>query len=430
MLRKVKLGPKILLSFALCLVLLVVVGVVGIVGMGSVRGGVKDLGDDVLPSVEALDQVDIGMNEILVGTRGLCIGRIFRDPTTRQAQFDYIAGTGQYQGAGFSRIEEHLKLYESLPKTTEETRLWEQFKPQYQAFKEETDAFVAAAREYESLLNSGADEDDPRVEELDTRIEDLMLSAREKWKEANATLDQIVEENMAVAATSRDAAYSTASRSTVVSVIILVLGAVAALLIGLYFWRNVKGILGGLMAQVESLASAAIAGDLDARGDPEKVNFEFRPIIEGFNAVLDRLVGYIDNLPSPFMIVDREFNIRFMNRAGAEVIGAPKEQLRGTKCYSHFKTGDCHTTNCAVGRAMRDGSAASSKTHAHPGGKDLEISYTGLPLRDMQGEVIGASEFVVDQTEIKRAARRMEKLGEYQSRETEKLISAMESLST
>ncbi|MBC7253996.1 MAG: PAS domain-containing protein [Actinobacteria bacterium] len=429
MLRKVKLGPKILLSFALCLALLVVVGVVGVTGLGSLRGSVNELGEDDLPTVEALNQIDIGMNEVLVGTRGLCIGRIFNDPTTRQAQFDYIAGTGQYEGAGFSRIEEHRELFESLPKSSAETALWEQFKPQYQAFADETEAFVSAARQYESLLNSGADEDDPRVEELDTRIEDLMLSAREKWKGANATLDELVEENMAAAEASRDAAYSTAARSNAVSVVMLIVGAVAALLIGLYFWRNVKGILSGLLGETQSLVEAAVEGRLDARADVEKVNFEFRPIVEGFNEVMDRLVDYIDNIPSPFMIVDKEFNIRFMNQTGCKVIGASKEQLRGTKCYTHFKTGDCQSVNCAVGKAMREGTAASSETQAHPGGKDLEILYEGRPVRDTHGDVIGASEFVTDLTEIKRAARRMEKLGEFQSRETEKLISAMESLS-
>ncbi len=429
MLRKVRLGPKILLSFALCLALLVVVGVVAITGLGSLRGSVNELGEDALPSVEALNQIDIGMNEVLVGTRGLCIGRIFQDPVTRQAQFDYIAGTGQYEGAGFARIDEHRKLYESMPHTSGEAALWEQLKPQYQAFADETNAFLAAAREYESLLNSGADEDDPRVQRLDSRIEDLMLSAREKWKEANATLDKIVEENMASAEASGKAAYSTASRANIVSVIMLVVGAVAALTIGLYFYRNVKNILGGLMSETNALAAAAVAGDLDVRGDTEKINFEFRPILEGFNAVIDRLVGYIDSIPAPFMIVDKEFNVRFINKAGSEIVGVSKEQMLGTKCYTHFKTEDCQTVNCAVGKAIREGMSFSSETNARPGGKELDISYTGFPVRDINGEIVGGFEFVTDLTEIRRASRRMQKLGEFQSRETEKLITAMESLS-
>ncbi|MEJ5187014.1 MAG: methyl-accepting chemotaxis protein [Candidatus Geothermincolales bacterium] len=430
MLGRIRLGAKILLSFALCVAVLVVVGVVGITGINSVRHGVDELGEDALPSVEALNQIDIGMNEVLVGTRGLCIGRIFKDPATRQAQFDYIAGTGQYQGTGFSRIEENMKEYEPLPKTPGEASLWEQFKPQYQAFADETKAFVAAAREYESLLIAGADEDDPRVQELDTRVEDLMLSAREKWKPANATLDQLVEENMAAANASDDEAHSAGSRASLVSVVILVVGALAALLIGLYFWKNVKGILSGLMGETERLTKAAVEGDLDARADLEKVNFEFRPILEGFNAVMDRMVGYLENLPAPFIIIDREFNIKYTNNTASQAIGLPKEQLKGDKCYRHVNGSDCQTQNCAVQKAMQEGIMTRSEMTARPGGRsDMEVAYVGLPVKDNSGNVVAGAEMVTDLTEIKRAARRAEKLGAFQSQETQKLISVMESLS-
>ncbi|NPV60510.1 MAG: PAS domain-containing protein [Actinobacteria bacterium] len=431
MLKNIKLGPKLILSFGICLALLIVVGVVGVVGMGSLRGGVRDLGDDALPSVDALNQMNIGMNEVLVGTRGLCIGRIFNDPQTRQAQFDYIAGTGQYEGSGFNRVEEHMAEYESIAKTSEEAELWQEFKPQYEAFRAETDAFVAAAREYESLLESGAGEDDPRVQALDTEIEDLMLSARDKWKPANVTINSIIETNNKAAIASRDSAFSTASASTLALVVTLVVGAVLAILLGLYFTRNVNGIVKGLMGQTESLARSAVTGELDARADPERVNFEFRPIVEGFNAALDSVVGYIDNMPAPVIIMDKELNLKYANNAAAGAIGSSKDHLKGSKCYQNVQGTDCQTQNCAVMRAMREGNIVSSEMTAHPGGgAAMEVGYVGFPVKDASGEVVGGAELVTDLTQIKQAARRMEKLGEFQAKETEKLISAMEKLSS
>ena len=197
-------------------------------------------------------------------------------------------------------------------------------------------------------------------------------------------------------------------------------------LVGRSASRNIKGIIG----QTEALAAAAVSGELDARADPGKANFEFRPIVEGFNSALDSVVGYIDNMPAPFMIVDRDYAIRYMNRAGLETVGSSRDQVKGSKCYTHFNTGDCHTQNCAVGRALREGVRASSETVARPAGKTLDISYASEPVRDLAGDIVGAYEFVTDLTEIKRAARRMEKLGEFQARETEKIVSAMEKLSS
>ncbi len=52
---------------------------------------------------------------------------------------------------------------------------------------------------------------------------------------------------------------------------------------------------------------------------------------------------------------------------------------------------------------MRSGNAEKGETDAHPGGKDLLASYTGIPIKDRTGAIIGALEIWMDQTEIKQA---------------------------
>ena len=64
---------------------------------------------------------------------------------------------------------------------------------------------------------------------------------------------------------------------------------------------------------------------------------------------------------------------------------------------------------------MRKGAEASSETDAHPSGMNLDISYTGRPVKDLNGNIIGAFEVVVDQTAIKQAARKMQKIADYQA---------------
>ncbi|MBC7229586.1 MAG: PAS domain-containing protein [Actinobacteria bacterium] len=432
MLKNLRLGPKIILAFGICLALLVVVGLVGVLGVSSVKGGVKEIGEVRLPSVEAINEINMGMNEVLVGTRGLVNRRMFTDRAVRQAQFDYIAGTGQYEGYGFARIGKAISVYEPLPQTAEEARLWQEFKPQYEAFKAETEAFLSSIKEKERLEAEGVNvgnTEDPRVKALDDEAFGLMMSARDKWQLADQTIEALTEENMRASEASRASAYSAATASTVAVVVALAVGACLAVLLGLYFARNVKGIVGGLMGETESLVRKAVGGELDARGDPQKINFEFRPIMEGFNATLDAVVGYIENMPAPVIVMDRELNLKYANLAAAGAIGAPAEQLKGSKCYQHVQGTDCQTQNCAVMRAMREGNTVSSEMTAHPGGRgEMEVGYVGFPVKDASGEIVGGAELVNDLTEIKRAARRMEKLGDFQARETEKLIAAMEKL--
>ena len=426
--KNAKVATKLLVFSGLLLALIVAVGVVGVIGISSLKKHAEDLGGEQVPSLRDLLEIQVGMNEVLVGTRGLCIGRMFKNPTTRQAQFDYIAGTGQYEGSGFARCEAHIRDYEAVPKSAEEERLWAQFKGQYQAFMDETDLFVSKAREYERLLASGASEDDPRVERLDTEVEDIMLSAREKWKPANATINEIVDLTQSQAAEAVSSARSTASSSTASSVIMLVVGAALAALFAFYLVRTIQKTVNNMKGQAEALVTAALEGYLDARGDPSSLSPEFRPCIQGFNQVLDRMVEYLDTLPTPFMIVDREFNIRFMNRTGCEVLASSRDSLKGTRCYDYFRTDDCRNERCAVARAMAERAVRSSETTARPAGKELEIRYTAVPNLDGEGQVIGAAEIVVDQTDIKQAARRMERVAAFQDSETGKLISVMQSL--
>jgi methyl-accepting chemotaxis protein len=180
-----------------------------------------------------------------------------------------------------------------------------------------------------------------------------------------------------------------------------------------------------LISDAGMLSKAAVEGKLDTRADASKHGGDFRKIVQGVNNTIDSLVGIIDVIPAPTMIVDRDHTILYMNKIGIDVIGLPGRQIMGTKCAGHFKTSDCNTARCAVARAMQDGKMNSNETDAHPGGHDMEISYTGVPLRNEQGAVIGAVEIVTDQTAIKKAARLSAKIGQYQECEVNKLSNCL-----
>lgn len=162
-------------------------------------------------------------------------------------------------------------------------------------------------------------------------------------------------------------------------------------------------VLDTLIAETIMLTESIEEGRFQVRADVNKFSEDYAKIVNGVNQIIDTLVGHIDAIPAPVMIIDKDFSIRFMNKAGAAVIGITQEQLIGKKCYDHFKTSDCHTANCACSRAMGSGSAEQRETDAHPGGKDLFISYTAAPVRDQAGKIIGAIEIVFDKTEIKKA---------------------------
>ena len=188
--------------------------------------------------------------------------------------------------------------------------------------------------------------------------------------------------------------------------------------------------INALVADAGMLADAAVAGRLGTRADATRHQGHFRNIIEGVNDTINRLVGLLDSMPAPAMIIDKDFSILYMNELGAKVAGKTPHQALGNKCFDHFKTSDCHTERCACNRAMTNGQVANSETDAHPmPGLDLDISYSGVALRDRQAKIIGAFEVVSDQTAVKKAARVADKQAQFQNEEVNKLLVNLERIS-
>lgn len=161
--------------------------------------------------------------------------------------------------------------------------------------------------------------------------------------------------------------------------------------------------LSGFASEMENTGRAISSGALNKRAEAEKFSGFYGETLTWFNRSINTLTGHLNSVPTPIMLIDNEFNIQFMNKAGADVIGVSQQYLVGQKCYDHFKTDDCRTQNCACARAMISASVEQSETEARPGGKELYISYTAAPVKDESGKVIGAIEIVQNKTDEKRA---------------------------
>ncbi|MEI7671959.1 MAG: hypothetical protein WCK00_07590 [Deltaproteobacteria bacterium] len=68
---------------------------------------------------------------------------------------------------------------------------------------------------------------------------------------------------------------------------VMVLSIVLAISIGIRFTRDVTDIIAGLKNEVRTIVKACAGGNSATRGDPEKVNHEFRDIIKGINDTIN-----------------------------------------------------------------------------------------------------------------------------------------------
>ncbi len=161
--------------------------------------------------------------------------------------------------------------------------------------------------------------------------------------------------------------------------------------------------LGKVLKEMDDLIQAIQEGRLNARANAEAFEGGWQGLVLGVNNLIGTLAGHIDNIPVPSMIIDKDFTIRYMSKAGAQITGMKQEQLIGQKCGNYFRTSDCGTADCACNRAMRTGRNEERETDARPGGRELYISYTGVPMKNQDGEITGAMEVIIDQTAIRKA---------------------------
>ncbi len=130
----------------------------------------------------------------------------------------------------------------------------------------------------------------------------------------------------------------------------------------------------------------------------------------------------LNNLPAPVMKINKEFDIEFMNIAGAKVVGSTQLDLIGKKCYDYYKTDDCNTEKCAVAQAMKMNKIVTEETIARPNNNKMEVMYTGAPIVNKNGEIISAIEFIGDITDVKNREH-------YLSRSVEQILSEMDKFS-
>ena len=137
------------------------------------------------------------------------------------------------------------------------------------------------------------------------------------------------------------------------------------------------------------------------------------------------LVDNLNNLPAPVMALDKDFNITFINPAGAKTVNSTPESCVGQKCYNLFKTPHCRTSECRCAQAMQQDGVFTGETYVDPKGVNLPIQYTGSPIKNANGSIIGALEFVMDMTDIKTAQAVAEKVAAFQKKEVDSLSNAM-----
>ncbi|MBN1970845.1 MAG: PAS domain-containing protein [Candidatus Delongbacteria bacterium] len=155
---------------------------------------------------------------------------------------------------------------------------------------------------------------------------------------------------------------------------------------------------------------------------------ELNVMVDSANEIIASYKDLLHNLPVPLMALDKDYNVNFINKIALDVVGI--DNFKGKKCYDIMKTADCNTENCASMNCMNTKNFKNSFTKATPGGRELYINYHSFPQCDTSGNVVGAVEVIIDQTEITKAKQVEEYAVKYLKDEVSKVKLVLSSMAS
>ncbi len=151
-------------------------------------------------------------------------------------------------------------------------------------------------------------------------------------------------------------------------------------------------------------------GKLLYKAREDKFSGEYKDVIGKVNEIVDTFLWYLDKIPNPFVVVDKELNVLFMNQKAKEISVAEFEEGKNFKCYELFKFPQCKSQHCFCVRAMGSEEEVSMETSMRLNEKEIFLQTTSFPIKDEEGNIAGACSLMVDITDIKEAQITMQRV--------------------
>jgi len=154
--------------------------------------------------------------------------------------------------------------------------------------------------------------------------------------------------------------------------------------------------------KVVDFAGKVSKGDISKPLDIKQKD-EIGQMAEALNNILidmmgtqQKLMNNLDRLPTPVIEVDKDYTIVSVNQEGAKIVDKTPSELVGRKCYEIYASDHCLTEECALHKAIQEDCIFTSETVINPESLNLPIRYTGFPVKDNSGDIIGAVKYVLD----------------------------------
>jgi len=269
--NKIKISHRVIICFTILNMILLAIAYTGGMSLYKINDGSVDLYEHrTVPIRESVEIVQ-AFFRIRINLRDMI--RLSDDDEVREKK---AVRTKEL----YDTVKQSMDAYEKAVATEDEKKDIRQFREYFEEYYKHAEVAMNLAREHKkeeayAIVDGDAD----AVNEL---AQDLLR----KMVDNNKTLAANTAENNALL-------MNKAINSLGFAVI---LGLLAGILFSVLLIKNISNTINILLGETKHLADSVIKGKLNVRGDIKKINFEFRPVIEGINGIVNILEEIMKNV--------------------------------------------------------------------------------------------------------------------------------------
>jgi methyl-accepting chemotaxis protein len=262
---RMKIRTKLLASFTIVALLAGIIGYMGITRMKQIDTADTKLYEKMTVPLGHLVEVATAFQRIRVNVRDA-----------------YIAENEKERKEFTDRIVELTKTFNDNLRPIEATIITDEGKKDLKELKEAFDTYLQDVESVKSLMalknNDGA-----------------LLLMRGGMKQSNdacqKAIDKLQISKTTLAKQTADDNTILANSATTFMIILIAIVLLASVALGFIIASNIQGIIKSVVSTTNDLSEAAVQGKLSTRGEPDKINEEFRGIVIGINNTLDAVIG-------------------------------------------------------------------------------------------------------------------------------------------
>ncbi len=194
------------------------------------------------------------------------------------------------------------------------------------------------------------------------------------------------------------ASLSSARNRLILFSVIEIIGII--LVINFLFSRLVTRRIKNLAEKTGEVSAGDISVEVhdDSRDSIGRLTRNFDQMIKNIRDRMEYANSLKLGISDPFIMVDPDMNLTYINDAAAKFVGVRREDVQGKKtCEQIFQSDICHT-GCPIKKSMETGESTVGcrVTAKSAEGKEIPLMASGAALKDSAGKILGGFEIIRD----------------------------------